>query len=148
MKVTQIEYSALFNTGNYENEKIGLTVSLEEGETVEETVVALRKKTAEMVGPKAMEQVNLKHRLNQAVREMQQKAETAKVEYERMAEFLKAQGIKGDMADFPLLKILLPGKDEQPQLPEPATEFTRVRHPLGFDPDVDAENEEDEDPEF
>lgn len=126
MKVTQIEYSALYNTGNYENEKVGLTVQLEEGETVEETVLALRKKTAEMVGPKAMEQVSLKHRLNLAVKDMQEKTEQAAQEYEQAKAFMEAQGLKMDMPAFPLLRTLLPQKDEQPKLPGPDVETVRV----------------------
>jgi hypothetical protein len=119
MKVTQIEYVALYNTGNYEHEKVGLTVQLEEGEAPEEVVIALRKKTAEMVGPKAMEQVHLKHQLNQAVKKMQDTAANAGEEYEQLREFMRAQGLKLDMPVFPMLKTLLPVKDSQPTLPEP-----------------------------
>jgi hypothetical protein len=126
MKVTQIEYAALYNTGNYEHEKVGLTVQLEEGEAPEEVVVALRKKTAEMVGPKAMEQVMLKHELNQAVKKMQEKAELAQAEYETAKAFMEAQGLKMDMPSFPFLKTLLPAKDSQPKLPEPDVETVRM----------------------
>jgi hypothetical protein len=126
MKVIQIEYSALYNTGNYENEKVGLTVQLEEGETVEETVLALRKKTAEMVGPKAMEQVDLKQRLSRAVARMREEAELAAQEYEVAKNFMEAQGLKMDMPAFPMLKTLLPPKDTQPKLPEPDVEAVRV----------------------
>jgi hypothetical protein len=126
MKVTQIEYSALYNTGNYEHEKVGLTVELEEGEAPEEVVIALRKKTAEMVGPKAMEQVMLKQQLNEAVSKMQRKAANCEEEYEAMRSFLQAQGIKADMPAFPMLSTLLPPKDSQPRLPEPDFEAITV----------------------
>lgn len=138
MKVIQLEYSALYNTGNYENEKVGLTVQLEEGETVEETVLKLRKKTAELVGPKAMEQVDLKQRLSRAVARMKEKTEQAAQEYEQAKNFMQAQGLKMDMPAFPMLRTLLPPKDEQPKLPEPDVEDVRV----------DSHRDDDEDGPF
>ena len=42
MKVTTVEYSKVINLGNYENEKIGLVVELEENETPSDALIRCR----------------------------------------------------------------------------------------------------------
>ena len=42
MKVITVEYSKVINLGNYENEKIGLMVELEDGETPSDALVRCR----------------------------------------------------------------------------------------------------------
>lgn len=51
MKITQIEVSKLFNTGNYEHVKYGVTVQLEQGES-EVEAVARAEKFIEQFNPK------------------------------------------------------------------------------------------------
>ena len=46
MKVTRVTVESLKNTGNYENEKIGLSATVEDGEDVQTVVDDLRGKIA------------------------------------------------------------------------------------------------------
>lgn len=64
MKVTQIEYSSLRSVGHYENEKIGVVVALEEGETPHEAV----KRAKAFVGKIFEQKKPTDYEINQAQR--------------------------------------------------------------------------------
>jgi hypothetical protein len=51
VKITQVDYQATINLGNYENERIGLKAQLEEGDTPDQAIAQLRNRVIEMTGP-------------------------------------------------------------------------------------------------
>lgn len=117
MKIKTIHYSALLNLGNYSNEKIGFTAELEEDETVEEVIEALKQKVEENGGQNAEEIYSNIYQGRNDLREIEKKINKARAEWDAVAEFLKMQGIKPDTPVMPKFTNLLPevkeGRAEQ-----------------------------------
>lgn len=55
MIIKTVHYSALLNLGNYNNERIGFTAQLEDGESPESAIDKLRSKVEEVGGVNAQE---------------------------------------------------------------------------------------------
>jgi hypothetical protein len=51
MKALTITYQRVFNLGNYESERIEITLQIEEGETAQQVLDAARKFVARQVAP-------------------------------------------------------------------------------------------------
>lgn len=114
MKIKTVHYSALINVGNYNNEKIGFTADIEENETVESTIEALRLKVKEVGGVDAERLYSEIRDKRQELRELERKVRKATEEWNALAEFLRSQGIKKDAVDMPMFTNLLPEvKQEQ-----------------------------------
>ena len=50
MKITYVEFTRKFNLGNFESQDIKLSADVEEGETVDQVIQALKKTTLEHSG--------------------------------------------------------------------------------------------------
>ena len=100
MKITAVHFSALVNTGNYENEKVGLDARLEEGETVEQVVEALKDQVFALLD--RSDKLQARRELLWEIRELEDKAAEARANWEKTAEFLRAQGIRPDAPDMPI----------------------------------------------
>ncbi len=108
MKFKTVAYHALFNLGDYENEKIELVAILEEGDTVESLVPMLRNKAISLALPNNEKSWRAREKLVQQIKELEQRLAKRQREWEEAAEFLRCQGIKTDMASFSKFSNLLP----------------------------------------
>jgi len=115
VKVTHIEFSALFNLGDYNNERLGVRVQLEDSETVEEVMPKLRDQMVELsAGQGRAEQMYSDiYRQQRELRELDKKLQEATEQWNQVAEFLRAQGIKPDAPNLPTLPALAPGKPDE-----------------------------------
>lgn len=113
MKIKSVEYSALFNLGDYNNEKISFTADVEEGESVEEVVEKLRNKAKECALPNSDDIRDYIFRSQGELRKLEQKLHKARKEWDATAQFLRTQGIKVDATDMPQFDNLLPGIAEE-----------------------------------
>lgn len=113
MKVKSVHYSALINLGNYSNERIGFTADIEESETIESVIDALRLKVKEVGGVSAEELYKEIRDKRHELRELERKAKKATEEWNALAEFLRTQGIKKDAVDMPMFTNLLPEVKEE-----------------------------------
>lgn len=107
MNIKQIHAHFLISTGNYCNERIGFTVELDEGEAPETVVQTLREKAIALVGQSAQDHYHEIYRTEQELREVKTKLAKYRDEWNSMAEFLKAQGIKPDAQPMPKFSNLL-----------------------------------------
>lgn len=115
MKTTHVEFSALFNLGDYSNEKIGFRVQLEEGDEIDHVVGTLR---ARAIGLSAGEgnATELYGRIysnQRELRELERKIVDATEQWNQVANFLRAQGINPDAPNLPSLPALAPGQPEE-----------------------------------
>lgn len=118
MKIITVEYSALVNLGNYNNEKIGFTAQLQDGETPEQVVEALRNKVKEIAGPEADELYRHMSDGQYKLRKLNRQIEEATAKWNSTAEFLRTQGLKPEAPDMPMFTNLLP----EPQIKEERVE--------------------------
>ena len=107
MIINQIHSHFLIPIGHYSNERIGFSVSLEEGESVEEAVAELRKKAAAIVGRPAEELYEQKYQAERECREIENRLSKLRKEWDAMSEFLYKQGIKPDVQPMPQFNNLL-----------------------------------------
>lgn len=107
-KITKVFYSALANLGDYQNERVGMYATLEEGETPEAAIEELKNRVAPLCGPKLQNLRSEKYRLESAIDELQRKLADYENQWNAAAEFLRAQGIKPDAPNFPTFNNLLP----------------------------------------
>ncbi|MBE9179125.1 hypothetical protein IQ268_11185 [Oculatella sp. LEGE 06141] len=113
MKIKRVIYSALFNIGDYENEKIGFEVELEEGESADDAIAMLRDKAVTAAQPDSNKVWRERSRLQVELRELEQKLTEARSKWAATAEFLTKQGIKTDVQPFPELVNLLPAVENE-----------------------------------
>lgn len=108
MKLKTVTYSALGNMGNYQNERIELSAELEEGETYTEVLEKLKKGVHAKLKSQDeyWETCKKFDQANKDLKAILAKLEAAKKNWELVSEFLKAQGIKTDSAEFPTLAAL------------------------------------------
>ena len=100
MKITLVHFSALVNTGNYENEKVGLDAQMEDGDTVEQVVEALKDKVFAQLD--RTDKLQARRELLWEIRELEDKVAGARANWEKTAEFLRAQGIRPDAPEMPI----------------------------------------------
>lgn len=113
MKIKTVHYLATINLGNYSNEKIGFAADVEDGETPEEAVEALRKKAQECALPNCENTYEAIYKAQSELRDLERKLNKSRSEWNATAEFLRAQGIKADAANMPSFTNLLPGIAEE-----------------------------------
>ena len=111
MKITAVHYSALANTGNYENEKVGLDAQVEPGETVEQVVEVLKDRVFAMLDRSDL--LQQRRELQYEVEDLENQVKDARDRWEQTATFLKAQGLRPDAPDFPSLTRQLPAPSER-----------------------------------
>ena len=100
VKVKSVIYSALFSLGRYQNEKIGLTADVEETDTPEAVVEALRAK-AYALAHKESELEDM-HRQYNELRRLNDMINTAREDWGRSRDFLIAQGLRPEAPEFPV----------------------------------------------
>jgi hypothetical protein len=129
MKIVSVHYAALVNTGNYENEKIGLTAQIEEGDTVQSVVTALREQTFTHLDQK--DKLARRYDLINQVQDLERQVERARAEYEQVSAFMTAQGLKADMPSFPVLRRAIEAA------PPDVTETVRIEESEVYEEDED-----------
>lgn len=115
MKIKTIHAHFLISSGDYCNERIGFSVELEADETVESVVAELRAKAIEAIGKKAREIYDEKWEAQKELREITKRLHQARDEWNKTADFLRAQGIKPDASPMPQFSFsnLLTGRVEE-----------------------------------
>lgn len=107
MQIKKVSYSALVNLGDYQNERIGMVADLEEGDSPEQVIEALRERTQPLKGASANALDTRRYKLQSEVRELERKLSDYQNRWNQAAEFLRAQGLKPDAPDFPPFGNLL-----------------------------------------
>lgn len=115
MKTTHVEFSALFNLGDYNNEKLGFRVQLEEGDDIAQVVEELRDRAiglsaGEGVAKEMYERIYSRQR---ALKELERKIVDATEQWNQVANFLRAQGINPEAPNLPSLPALAPGQPDE-----------------------------------
>lgn len=107
-KITKVSYSQLANLGNYENEKVELEATLEEGDNWQDVLEDLRQKVLEVTKGinDYMKTKNEIYDRERELRDLLVKVDKAKATWETVSTFLKAQGLNNDPAKFPELPQL------------------------------------------
>lgn len=108
MEIKTVHYSALINLGDYNNEKVGFTAEIGEDETPEQAVEALREKVKSIAGENAEKLYRVLSEGKRQLKDLETKIAKATADWEAVSEFLKAQGIKQDVAIMPKFTGLLP----------------------------------------
>ncbi|MCC5603854.1 hypothetical protein [Nostoc favosum] len=134
MKVKLVHAHFLISIGDYSNERVGFTVELEEGETVQSVVDDLRQQAITAVGPKSEELYNQNRKLRFENRELEERMNKLRSEWEATAEFLRAQGIKPEAPSMPQFQRLL--NAAKPESQSVTAEFVEEADPdnIPFDP--------------
>ncbi|MBW4485056.1 MAG: hypothetical protein KME14_21170 [Tildeniella torsiva UHER 1998/13D] len=115
MKITQVEYQALYNLGDYNNERISLKAILEDGETPEDVVAQLREKAIALnagSGGEAQDLYSRIYRYKRDLETLEAKIKTAADQWNQTATFLKAQGLNPDAPTLEPFQSLLAPADE------------------------------------
>jgi hypothetical protein len=110
MKITHVEYKALYNLGNYNNESIALRATVEEGETPEQVVEQLREKAIALnvaSGGDADELFHKMRRYERGLAEIEAKTKAAVERWNQTAEFLRVQGLNPEAQEMPVFPGLL-----------------------------------------
>lgn len=113
MQIKKAHYMATINLGNYSNEKVGFTAIVEDGETAEQVLEALRQKAKECALPNSEQIYRDIHKAQVELKNLERKLTLARDEWNKTAEFLRTQGIKTDANDMPQFTNLLPQVQEE-----------------------------------
>ena len=116
MKITTVKYASLANLGNYENEKIELEATLEEGDKYDECLEILKQKVHEQL-KNEKDYYAYCDRYNEAQRrlkEIGEKLQKAYDQWEETSNFLVAQDLKHSVPSFPIERqhLLTAGADD------------------------------------
>jgi hypothetical protein len=107
MKTIEVTWGGTFGTGNFQNEKISATAEVDEGQSPETAIAVLKEFVLAQASKSVQDEYLRKHILEREIAELEEKAKEAKAEWEQIAAFLVAQGLKPDgVASFPVLKLL------------------------------------------
>lgn len=115
MKTTHVEFSALFNLGDYSNERIGFRVQMEDGDDIFEVVDNLRNKATTLSAGEGNAEA-LYSRIYEGqrkLRDIEAKVVEASEQWNQVAQFLRAQGLNPDAPNLPSLPALAPGKPDE-----------------------------------
>ena len=139
MKIKLVHAHFLISIGDYSNERVGFTVELEEGETVQSVVDDLRQQAITAVGPKSEELYNQNRKLRSENRELEERMNKLRSEWEATAEFLRAQGIKPEAPSMPQFQRLL--NAAKPESQSVTAEIVEEADPdnIPFDPGTRSE---------
>lgn len=107
MKIKRLHAHFLITTDNYNNERVGFSVELSEGENVKEVVEVLRVKAVEAIGESADNLLRKRRDLSWECKELEAKLSKIRQEWEATAQFLKAQGLNPEAPSMPQFSKLL-----------------------------------------
>ncbi len=107
MEIKLIHAHFLISTGDYCNERIGFTVEPGEGESTTKIVKELREHAIGLIGPKAKDLYDEKWALQNSCKKLRLELAQLRDEWEKTAEFLKAQGINPTAPRMPQFNNLL-----------------------------------------
>ncbi len=107
MKIKTIHAHFLISIGSYSNERIGFSVELDEGESIDSTVAELRERAKRIVGQTADELYNNRNNLYRECKDLETKLNKLRQEWDATAEFLKAQGLNPGAPSMPQFRNLL-----------------------------------------
>lgn len=107
MKITQLHAHFLVSIGRYSNERIGFSVTLDENETPEGVVPALRDRVRSLVGKPADDLYEEKYALEQAIKKLETELQRLRTEWDATADFLRAQGLNPKAPQMPIFHNLL-----------------------------------------
>lgn len=114
MKLRSVQYEACFNLGGYENERIRLEVILEQGDVyeAEEAVDTMRQQALRMASPNATKINNEIWEAQRKLRKLNEQIVERTEQWNKIAVFLRAQGVNADAEDLPSVTNLLAPADE------------------------------------
>ena len=135
MKIKTLHAHFLISTSSSSNERIGFVVELDEGESIESTVETLRERAKKIVGKKAQDLYNERYELTKECKELENKLNALRKEWDATADFLKAQGLNPTAPSMPQFRNLLAA----------VTVETEVIREEDSDDDNDDYDEDDED---
>lgn len=103
MKITTVRYERLRSFGNYENETVAATAQVEDGETPESALAALRQWVEAQLGEvEKLSQMRQRYdQLDWEVHAMEQRLRGAKSAYERVKAILERHGVELRDDDLP-----------------------------------------------
>lgn len=114
-KITTLHAHFLISVGNYSNERIGFSVEInDESDNIEEIVAGLRKKAISIIGLTAEDYYQKRYRLKTECLRLEAQLARLTEEWNRTADFLKAQGINVEAPKLtPISGLLSASKIEQ-----------------------------------
>ncbi|MBN3924025.1 hypothetical protein [Nostoc sp. NMS4] len=107
MKIKTFHAHFSLSLGNYNSERIGFAVELDDNETPEDVVITLRERAKNIVGKKAQDYYSDKDAMQSECRALERKLQILRNQWEATATFLKAQGLNPDAPSMPDFGLLL-----------------------------------------
>lgn len=101
MTIIQVKYEVLISLGNYNNERIGLVKQVSPDDDIEAVVQELRELAKKCGLPELSELYDEYYNRQEAVKELNKKIQEKTAEWEQIAEFLRAQGLRPDAPQMP-----------------------------------------------
>jgi len=111
MKLKELHAHFLISIGEYCNERIGFVVRLDDEDKAEEIVAKLREKARSIVGPDRDTLYAKRNRLQGDCNALEAKLKRLVEEWNKTADFLRAQGIKPEAPSMPNFGNLLAAAD-------------------------------------
>lgn len=108
MQIKTIHYSALINLGNYNNERIGFTAEIAPDESIPDVLAELRQRVVTNASLDAEKVQQTLYDGRNKLKDLESKIHKATAEWNAIAEFLRAQGIKPESPNMPQFTNLLP----------------------------------------
>lgn len=114
MKIKTVYFASTFYLGEYNGEKIGFTVELEDTDSIESVIEQLRQKTRECALPSSETCREYIYMAKKEIEELDERLEKARKEWDATAAFLRKQGIKPNAVKMPRFSLdLLPGANRE-----------------------------------
>jgi hypothetical protein len=107
MKIEKLHAHFLITTDSYNNERVGFTVTLDEGEDTTKVVELLRIRACNAIGESADALSSKRRTLSYNCDNLQKKLDKLREEWEATAQFLKAQGLNPEAPSMPQFRNLL-----------------------------------------
>jgi len=112
--ISTVKYGALANLGNYENEKIEIEATCQEGDNWEQVLEDLKLKVHSQLHKESdyRQYVHEYYVAKRKLEDIQEKIEKAQQTWDTVSTFMVAQGLKTDTAKFPDIPKLMPSANE------------------------------------
>ncbi|NWJ94553.1 MAG: hypothetical protein HXX20_02125 [Chloroflexi bacterium] len=136
MKITEVRIEMLFNLGNYENKKIGLSAELAEGESPAEAMALLEEELVKQAGSSAISNLTRRRGFIKELGDLEYKINKARAEWAKVEAFMV--GKEELAAKFPEIESF-----KVHSVPVQAT-IQAMSHPNALDSLDGYEDEEDE----
>lgn len=107
-EIKHIAYEACFNLENYENEKIRIEATYPSDRELAEVVDELRQQCIAAAQPAQSKSWKRRRELQDEISRLENRLKELQANWETISTFLRTQGIKPDVAEFPQLTNLLP----------------------------------------